>query len=344
MKWVAVVAVGIQKKAMGIRGLYSFLFWTVSNRIKKHTLSEWKGKRLGVDILCLLYRSRSIGIPLLWNLSHFLAACRAQQIELVVVFDGSPPPEKSEIMAQRRQLRENTDKLCSALETALEGNDLSEEQRLLVSERIRSQRRSVPQIRAEDRNEVKQLLYATGTTFVHSMGEADALLAYMERRNEIDAVISTDYDFLARGVKNLLVPTSENLEGTAFHCFNLPGICEELGLTSQQFKEFACLLGTDYAPGLVYQRGLTSRLLYRRYKVLGSLDALMNKMKLPDEKKADVRRSLRELEVDGGIDALLRIDQQERLTKKPDIEPEWIQQHLSAGQVCNGILTFLEAK
>ena len=247
-------------------------------------------------------------------------------------------------MAQRRQLRENTDKLCSALETALEGNDLSEEQRVLVSERIRSHRRSVPQIRADDRNEVKQLLYATGTTFVHSMGEADALLAYMERRGEIDAVISTDYDFLARGVKNLLVPTSENLEGTGFHCFNLPGICEELGLTEHQFKEFACLLGTDYAPGLVYQRGLTSRLLYRRYKVLGSLDALMTKMKLTDEKKADVRRSLHELDIDGGIDALLRADQQERLAKKPEIEPEWIHQHLAAGQVCTGILTFLEAK
>ena len=330
---------------MGIRGLYSFIFWTVSNRIKKQTLSEWKGKRLGVDILCLLYRSRSIGIPLLWNLSHFLAACRAQQIELVVVFDGSPPPEKSEIMAQRRQLRENTDKFCSALETALEGDDLSQEQRLLVTERIRSQRRSVPQIRAEDRNEVKQLLYATGTTFVHSMGEADALLAYMERRGEIDAVISTDYDFLARGVKNLLVPTSENLEGSGFHCFNLPGICEELGLTEQQFREFACLLGTDYAPGLVYQRGVTTRLLYRRFKVLGSLDTLMAKMKLTDEKKADVRRSLHELEVDGReIGELLRVDQQERLTKKTPMEPDWIHTHLAAGQVCTGILAFLETK
>ena len=99
---------------MGIRGLYSFLFWQVSNTIRKQCLADWRGKRLGVDILCLLYRSRSVGIPLLWNLSHFLATCRANQIELVVVFDGSPPPEKSEIMAQRRLLRENTDKFCSA--------------------------------------------------------------------------------------------------------------------------------------------------------------------------------------------------------------------------------------
>ena len=75
---------------MGIRGLYSFLFWTAANTIKKQSLADWAGKKIGVDILCLLYRSRSLGIPLLWNLSHFLAACRAQQIQLVVVFDGSP--------------------------------------------------------------------------------------------------------------------------------------------------------------------------------------------------------------------------------------------------------------
>jgi len=330
---------------MGIRGLYSFLFWTASNTIKKQTLSEWSGKRLGVDILCLLYRSRSLGIPLLWNLSHFLATCRAQQIQLVVVFDGSPPPEKSEIMAQRRKLREDTDKFCNALETALEGPELSVEQRKILNQRIQVSRRSVPQIRADDRNEVKQLLYATGTPFVHSQGEADTLLAYMEQKGQIDAVISTDYDFIARGVKNLLVPASENLEGTAFHCFQLDAICTELGLTQQQLREFACLLGTDYAPGLVYQRGQTSRLLYRRFKVLGSLDALMAKMKLPDEKKADVRHSLAELDVENRLlDDLLRTEQQERLAKGSPIEPEWIHRHLANGEVCEGIRVFLEPK
>ena len=122
-------------------------------------------------------------------------------------------------------------------------------------------------------------------------------------------------------------------------------ICEGLGLTEQQFKEFACLLGTDYAPGLVYQRGLTSRLLYRRFKVLGSLDLLMTKMKLPDEKKADVSRSLAELDVAGrGIGELLRSDQQERLAKKTEIEPDWIARHLIDGSVCDGIRGFLETK
>ena len=292
---------------MGIRGLYSFLFWTASNTIKKQTLSEWSGKRLGVDILCLLYRSRSLGIPLLWNLSHFLIY---QQALLW-----------------------------------LEGPELSLEQRKILNQRIQVSRRSVPQIRADDRNEVKQLLYATGTPFVHSQGEADTLLAYMERRGQIDAVISTDYDFIARGVKNLLVPASENLEGTAFHCFQLEPICKELGLTQQQLREFACLLGTDYAPGLVYQRGQTSRLLYRRFKVLGSLEALMTKMKLTDEKKADVQHSLDELDVENRLlDDLLRTEQQERLAKGSPIEPEWIHRHLAAGEVCEGIRVFLEAK
>ena len=79
--------------------------------------------------------------------------------------------------------------------------------------------------------------------------------------------------------------------------------------------------------------------------MLGSLDALMSKMKLPDEKKADVSRSLAELDVTRlTIGELLRTDQQERLAKKPDVEPDWITRHLMDGSVCDGVRGFLEAK
>ena len=323
---------------MGIRGLSSFLFWS-SSRDRRSKLSEWSGKRIGVDILCLLYRSRSVNLSLLHNLSHFLAEARLHKIELIIVFDGSPPPEKAQIMATRKKQREDTDKLCSALESALEGVDLSCEQRDILQDKICSSRKSVPQIRAEDRDAVKQLLYATGTPFVHSLGEADALLAYMEYKGEIDAVVSTDYDFLARGVKNLLVPSTENLQDCTYHNFALADICNDIGLTITQFREFACLLGTDYAPGI---GKYTSRLLYRRYKLCGSIETLMNRMRLAEEKKQNVRFSLQELDISRKtLDDLLRPDQQEKLAKGGSVEPDWITRHLALGEVGEEIRVFL---
>ena len=324
---------------MGIRGLYSFLFWSAAKIIRRETLVAWKGKRIGIDILCLLYRSRSMGYPLLQNLSHFLADCKRNCVEIVVVFDGSPPAEKAQIMAVRKKQREDTDKLCSALESALENTDLSTEQRGILQDKIYSSRKNVPQIRTEDRDAVKQLLYATGTPFVHALGEADALLAYMEHKGEIDAVISTDYDFLARGVKHLIVPSSENLQECVFHHFDLESVCTEIGLTKSQFREFVCLLGTDYAPGI---GKYTSRLLYRRYKLCGNIETLMNRMRLAEDKKQNVRLSLQELDISlKSVNDLLRPDQQEKLAKGGSVEPEWIARHLATGEVGNEINVFL---
>jgi hypothetical protein len=70
----------------------------------------------------------------------------------------------------------------------------------------------------------------------------------------------------------------------------------------------------------------------------------MTRLKLTDEKKADVCRSLTELDTEGcQLDDLLRVEQQERLAKGSPIEPEWINQHLASGSVCEGIRIFLTA-
>ncbi len=51
-----------------------------------------------------------------------------------------------------------------------------------------------------------------------------------------------------------------------------------------------------------------------------------------------------ELNIDGcQLDDLLRVEQQGRLAKGSPIEPEWINQHLASGSVCEGIRIFLTA-
>jgi 5'-3' exonuclease len=239
----------------------------------------------------------------------------------------------------RKKKREDNDKFCTALESAIEKNDLSDEQKSILQERISISRRNVPQVKSEDRDLVKQLLYATGTPFVHSNGEADVLLSWMANQGLIDAVVSTDYDFLARGVTNLLVPSSENLNSVSFFHFELPSICRELEFTEKQFKEFSCLLGTDYAQGV---GKFTSRLLYRRFRLCGSIDILMNRLQLSQEKRMAIQCSLQELNVEGlCLDELLRPDQQKKLFHPSPIENDWILRNLQNGDICSDMVQYV---
>lgn len=333
---------------MGIRGLYSFLQKAATKTLEKNELSKWKGKRLGIDILCLLYRSRSAGIPLLQNISSFLAECCYLNIELIVVFDGSPPPQKKYVTAFRKQQREKSDQYCNALEVALERHDLTEEMKNQIQKQIISSRKAVPQIRSDDRDLVKQLFYATGTPFVHSIGEADNLLAYMSLRGEIDAVISTDYDFLARGVRHLIVPENDDLRISRYLHYDLTAICSSLELTPVQFREFACLLGTDYAPGL-YSAGnggtfVNARFLYKKYKNAGSLSVLLARYGLTQEKCRKIEISLEELSIERKtVDDFIKPDQKAKLERPHIIENNWIQERLKTGELAKETTIFLIA-
>ena len=68
----------------------------------------------------------------------------------------------------------------------------------------------------------------------------------------------------------------------------------------------------------------------------------MNRMRLAEEKKQNVRFSLQELDISRKtLDDLLRPDQQEKLAKGGSVEPDWITRHLALGEVGEEIRVFL---
>lgn len=175
--------------------------------------------RVGIDALSFLYKAQATHKPLLEMLAGLVRSLRAWGIEPLFVFDGKSPREKDGTRSVRRRQK-------FVAEVAQE---------------------PVVRVSSDDRNEVKQLLYALGVLALNAEQEADSLLAYLARKGSITAVISADMDFLPRGVPLLILPTDLS-DMITWKAAYLPHLLSQSGMTYTEFVDMCVLLGCDYAP------------------------------------------------------------------------------------------------
>ncbi len=203
---------------MGIRNLTQWIQWI--RPLSPMAPTEWealRGKRVGIDVLSFLYRSRAHQQPLLGMLASLIRSLRAWGIDPIFVFDGKSPREKDGTRSARRRQKAH----------------LADEDRIRVS--------------TDDRNEVKQLFYALGVLAINAELEADSVLAFLARSGEIAAVVSADTDFLPRGVPLLLIPYTLN-DLSTWRAAALPQLLSAAKLTYDEFVSMCVLMGCDYAP------------------------------------------------------------------------------------------------
>jgi len=227
---------------MGIRGLGGYLKWKVPQARKAIRLPAYKGQRWGVDISCLLYRARGAGLSPLTVMASLFVRLRAAGITPIVIFDGKPPAAKSDVVEQRRNVRVAAHKEMAALQNDI--SNKSEAERADIETRVAELQRKAPTVSGGEKDEIKQFLYASGTLFVTASGEADDLLAYLCRDGQINAVISTDMDMLARGISMLVVP--ETPDASVLTEISLDVLLNGLGLTYGRFVDACQLMGSDY--------------------------------------------------------------------------------------------------
>jgi hypothetical protein len=231
---------------MGIRGLGGFLKWKVPH--SKKTL-KWaaslKGQRWGVDCSCLLYRARGAGLSPLTVIAGLIVRLRSAGVTPVVVFDGRPPASKSDIIDQRRTARVAAHKEMAEIEAELSSPELTDSDKITKEHRHAALQKKAPTVSSSDKDALKQFLYAAGVLFVTASGEADDLLAYLARSDNIQAVVSTDMDMLPRGVAVLVTP--ETPDCMALTEIRLDSVLSGLGLTYPQFVDACMLMGSDYS-------------------------------------------------------------------------------------------------
>ena len=237
---------------MGIRGLTGWIKWAADPSIKEPNWAQWKGKKIGVDILGFLYKAKAQHYSPILYLGRLIAAFKKYDIIPVPIFDGKPPDEKREALKMRSELRIRSDTLKVELKKDLDSSTLSETQRLIAESELRVLEQNTSYLTSDERALAKQLFYACGITALNAAGEADNVLAYFSRREELAAIISNDLDLLPRGVQTLLVPDNYALPGdkSGWVEYNLTAILEHAQLSYPQFVEMCVLMGCDYTAGL----------------------------------------------------------------------------------------------
>jgi 5'-3' exonuclease len=103
---------------MGLEGVAEYLKKRYPGCITNSYLSEFAFKRIAVDISGFIYRYISIygkeDNQWLRCFVNLILLMRSNNVTFIPVFDGKPPKEKSEEIAERRKARENiTDKVKS---------------------------------------------------------------------------------------------------------------------------------------------------------------------------------------------------------------------------------------
>lgn len=216
---------------MGIRNLNKWVSTTTPAACTAVSWSDYSGRRIGVDILSFLYRFKHIHetdavaatvavaatetATAITVIAEMIRVWRAANIEPIFVFDGKTPAEKRLTSMRRRETK---------------------------------RREGVQGVSSGERNEVKQFLYMCGIMSLNAEHEADTVLAHLARTGEIAAVVSSDMDFLARGVGHLICPDANN--GSQWTDIHLERILSDADMTYTQFVGMCVLMGCDYAPAI----------------------------------------------------------------------------------------------
>lgn len=230
---------------MGIRGLYGFIKRRLPHQCKALQINSYRGQVWGIDTSCLLYKARAAGLIPLTVIASLVVRMKAASIQPIFIFDGRPPTTKAHVVEQRRTVRLAAQKEMTEIRTDIDNRIMPSDERNRLEERITTLQSQAPQITSNEKDEIKQFLYAAGVLFVTASGEADDLLAYLCRDKQIAAVISSDMDMLARGVPQLIIP--DTADGTCFTILNMEGILAELRINYRQFVEACMLMGSDYS-------------------------------------------------------------------------------------------------
>ena len=179
-------------------------------------------------------------------------------IKPVFVFDGRPPDLKGKTLEKRSEIRSEA---------------YEKWQRALKEDRIEDARKyaqSALKLTKEMKEESKELLSHMGIPVIEAPSEGEAQAAYMNKKGDVWAVVSQDYDSILFGatrlVRNLTVSKRKKIPKTGLYTEIKPEIIyshelfDSLNITREQLIWVAMMTGTDYNP-----KGIETNKIRRKY-------------------------------------------------------------------------------
>ena len=228
---------------MGIKNLTSFLQEQCPSGIKQINLMDLNGKKVAIDTSIFLYRFKYKANRLIPKFLEQINRLRLNNITPIYIFDGIPPPQKKEVIINRKnkliEKKEHMEKLQKEID---ETTDL-DQQNKLKSELYKLDNKIIS-VTKEDILQVKYLFDLLNIKYIQAEGEADLLCSKLCSTDIVDFVISEDMDLLTSGTKLLL--RDFNIYNNRATLYDLNEILSKLELSYEKWVELCIMLGCDY--------------------------------------------------------------------------------------------------
>lgn len=222
------------KSTMGVRNLNRHIRAVAGRELAELHMKELSGRRLVVDANNYLYRFAAEG-SIVAGLYQFVSQFMRYKMEVVFVFDGRPPPEKTWTIEGRAR-----DRSKARAELAARGDGGS-----------RQLRRRCARVTRDDILEVCVLLNALQVPYVQADGEAEQLCSSYVSSGAADYCLSEDTDLFLYGCPAVLRYLSLVHDTVVLYPWST--VRDIMGVDQPQFVRACVATGTDYnapSPGL----------------------------------------------------------------------------------------------
>ncbi len=212
------------------------------NSIRNHvSLSEFRDKTLVIDASIYIYKFLEEK-GLIENMYLFVSIMRHHGIIPVFVFDGKSPPEKRDLLNDRRMKKKEAERTYLELKASMDSSDSTAN--IDNEYRLESLRRQFIRMTNDNIHATKELLSACGVPYYDASGEADELCVRMVLENKAWACMSDDMDMFVYGCPRVIRNIS--LMNQSCMLYTLDSILTELDMSLTLFRQIMVLSGTDY--------------------------------------------------------------------------------------------------
>lgn len=217
---------------MGVKGLFQFLKRFEREVSITHYVAS---KSVGIDIFWFLHKSKGDFA----KFQSFLIPIIKHAKEVHCVFDGRPSQEKRRILEEQAKKRTEIIKSIAEIEAFLKYpfHRMSREDKNIIETHLNQLKRQAWKIHPEYIQQVKEWLLNHKCHIYQAYGEADNLLAELEKTDIINLIITNDSDLLTLGA-NIIVRPNTIMTATVFESSQIQ---ENIGFTLQQWNDFMYL-------------------------------------------------------------------------------------------------------
>ncbi|KAI4175825.1 MAG: hypothetical protein LQ343_001438 [Gyalolechia ehrenbergii] len=249
---------------MGISGLLPLL----KSIQKPCHLKKFAGQTIGVDAYGWLHRGTvacaidlALGTPTTKFVDFSMSRVRMLiyfGVNPYLVFDGDYLPSKAATEVERRKKREESRRL--GLELYRMGKVSQAQQELQKAVDV------TPEMARQLIEELKEI----GVQYVVAPYEADAQLAYLEKKGVVQGILSEDSDLLVFGAKRLLTKLEQygDCVEISRDDFTSCRAISLVGWTDADFRRMAILSGCDYLANINKMGLKTAYRLVRKHKTI----------------------------------------------------------------------------